>query len=171
MTDIAYIGIGSNLGDRRTYLTAGWDELHAIPGVELHAVSSLYETAPVGFTEQPAFLNAVFSARVDLPPRELLCAMQRIEIKHHRQRRIHWGPRTLDLDLLLHGNCRIDTEDLLLPHPHMTVRAFVLAPLCEIAPDLRHPVTGKLLADSLRELDDDQGVQRVGPFPLAETNF
>lgn len=167
---LAYIGIGANLGDRRIYLTAGLAELLAVPGIELHAISSVYATAPIGYTDQPPFLNAVFSVHTSLLPRDLLRAMQRIENSHHRQRRIHWGPRTLDLDLLLYGTWRIDTGDLLLPHPQMTERAFVLAPLGEIAPDLRHPVTGKPFADSLRELDEDQGVRRIGPFPLPETN-
>jgi len=164
------VGIGSNLGDRQTHLTDGLAGLLAVPRIELHAVSSVYATAPFGYTDQPAFLNAVFAVHTGLSPQDLLRAMQHIENSHHRQRRIHWGPRTLDLDLLLYGTCRIDTGDLLLPHPHMTARAFVLAPLCEIAPDLRHPVTGEPFTDSLRELGEDQGVQRIGPFPLPETN-
>ena len=170
MAELAYIGIGSNLDDRRAYLASGLAQLLAVPRIELHAVSSVYETAPIGYTDQPPFLNAVFSVRTDLPPQDLLHAMQRAENSHHRQRRIHWGPRTLDLDLLLYGACRIDAGNLLLPHPHMTARAFVLVPLCEIAPDLRHPVTGKPFADSLRELGEDQGVQGAGPFPLSATN-
>lgn len=165
MTELAYIGIGSNLGDRLAELASGLAELLAVPGVELDAVSSIYETDPVGYLDQPAFLNAVFSVRAALEPQDLLRAMQRIETDHHRQRCIHWGPRTLDLDLLLYGTIQLTSGDLLLPHPRLTERAFVLAPLGEIAPALRHPVTGKPFAASLRELGDYTKVRRTGPFP------
>ena len=166
MTELAYIGIGSNLGNRSAFLAAGLAELTAIAGVDLEAVSSVYETAPVGYLDQPSFLNAVFSARTALPPLELLRAMQRIESDHQRQRQIHWGPRTLDLDLLLYGPVQFETEELTLPHPHLAERLFVLAPLCEIAPDLRHPATGESLTASLQRLDGDQSIHRVGAYPL-----
>jgi len=166
MAEQAYIGIGSNLEDRRAYLQAGLTEVVAVPGVELEAVSSVYETAPLGPVDQPFFLNAVFSVRTTLSPAKLLGAMQAIENRHHRQRRIRWGPRTLDLDLLLYGQVQVETEDLVLPHPHMAERCFVLVPLCEIAPDLRHPRTGRPFAAGLRELDCARQARRVGPLSL-----
>jgi 2-amino-4-hydroxy-6-hydroxymethyldihydropteridine diphosphokinase len=165
MAELAYIGIGSNLGDRQAELVSGLAGLLAVPGVELDAVSSVYETDPVGYLDQPAFLNAVCSVRTALEPQDLLRAMQRLEADHHRQRRIPWGPRTLDLDLLLYGTIQLTTGDLLLPHPQMTERAFVLVPLGEIAPGLRHPVTGKPFAASLRDLGDHAAVRCMGPFP------
>lgn len=166
MTELAYIGIGSNLGDRRAHLETGLEELTAVPGVKLESVSSAYETAPQGYTDQPSFLNAVFSVRTTLSPHDLLLIMQEIENRHHRHRHLHWGPRTLDLDLLLYGDCRIETEDLVLPHPRITERCFVLAPLCEIAPDLCHPCSGQLFTENLQTIASAQQFHRVDPLKI-----
>jgi len=168
MAELAYIGIGSNLGDRGAYLAAGLAGLTTVAGVDLEAVSSVYETAPVGYLDQPSFLNAVFAVRTALPPLELLHTMQGIESDHQRQRQIRWGPRTLDLDLLLYGSLQLETEELALPHPHLAERLFVLAPLCEIAPDLHHPATGEPFAASLKRLDGDQSIHRIGAYPLPD---
>ena len=165
MAELTYIGIGSNLGDRSAFLAAGLAELGAVAGIDIEAVSSIYETAPVGYLDKPSFLNAVFAVRTTLSSLELLHIMQRIESNHQRQRKIHWGPRTLDLDLLLYGSLQLETEELTLPHPHLVERLFVLAPLCEIAPDLHHPATGEPFAASLESLDGDQSIHRVGAYP------
>ena len=166
MPELAYIGIGSNLGDRRAYLESGLEELTAVPGVEFESVSSAYETAPQGYTDQPSFLNAVFSVHTSLSAHELLLTMQEIENRRHRHRHRHWGPRTLDLDLLLYGDHRIETENLVLPHPRIAERCFVLAPLCEITPDLRHPCSGQLFAENLQAIAGTQQFYRVGSLKI-----
>ena len=117
--------MGSNLGDRQAYLQAGLEAIAALKGIRVAAVSSVYETAPVGYTDQPFFLNAVVAVETDIPAAELLASMQAIEARHERQRRVHWGPRTLDLDLLLYGDHLIDTDRLRVPHPHIAERGFV----------------------------------------------
>ena len=162
MPETAYIGIGSNLGDRQAYLQAGLEAVAALPGIRLARVSSVYETAPMGYTEQPFFLNAVLAVEASIPAQQLLDGMQAIEAHHERQRTVHWGPRTLDLDLLLFGDHAIDTDQLRVPHPHMAARGFVLGPLCEIAPELRHPGTGRLFCSYYGELSDDQQVWPSG---------
>ena len=164
MPDRVYIGLGSNLGDRQGYLEAGLADLAAVPGVQFGAISSVYETAPQGFADQPFFFNAAIAVGTTLSPPDLLQIMQQIEERHHRQRTIHWGPRTLDLDLLLYGECRIDTPLLVLPHPHLTERCFVLAPLCEIAPALCHPDTGRPLSSYYQQLDCSRQLRCVGPL-------
>jgi 2-amino-4-hydroxy-6-hydroxymethyldihydropteridine diphosphokinase len=166
MAEKAYVGIGSNLGDRRAYLEAGFTELTAVPGIQLDAVSSVYETAPIGYTNQPFFLNAVFSIQTCIAPEELLQILLQIEKKHHRQRSIHWGPRTLDLDLLLYGERRLDTAQLKLPHPQITERCFVLAPLCEIAPNLCHPCSGKPFRSYYLKLGCTQQLRIAGHLHL-----
>ncbi len=140
-----YIGLGSNLGDRRAFLESGLRQLAQTSGCTYLLASSLYETAPVGPVKQPAFLNAAAHFSVDLSPQEILTRLMAIESAHGRQREIHWGPRTLDPDLLLYGDWLIDTPALQVPHPHLTQRAFVLDPLLEIAPALKHPQTGQPL--------------------------
>lgn len=162
MSDLAYIALGSNLGDRLDHLQSGLNCLQMHPQLELVAVSSVYETEPQGYTQQPTFLNAVCSVRSILPASELLATMQEIENEHQRQRHIHWGPRTLDLDLLLYGNQFFDNDSLVVPHPHMIDRTFVLVPLCQIAPQLRDPLNNRLYSDYLRLLEGPT------PQPVAE---
>ncbi|MGY8824807.1 MAG: 2-amino-4-hydroxy-6-hydroxymethyldihydropteridine diphosphokinase [Candidatus Latescibacterota bacterium] len=159
MSDLSYIALGSNLGDRLHHLQSGLNSLQLLSHVELIAVSSAYETEPQGYIEQPTFLNAVCSVRSTFSAPELLSSMQEIENNHQRQRHIHWGPRTLDLDLLLYGDQRFDSDSLIVPHPHMTERSFVLVPLCQIAPQLRNPLNNRLYTDDLRLLE--------GPNPQA----
>ncbi len=168
MPERAYIAIGSNLGDRHAYLQAGLRAIAALPGTRLAAVSQVYETSPVGPVAQPDFLNAVFALETSLTPLPLLAALLAIEKKHQRQRRIHWGPRTLDLDLLLYGECVVASAELILPHPHMHERSFVLVPLCEVAPHLRHPLTGRPFAAYLAALNS-RAAKAVGPLALADS--
>ena len=165
MPERAYIAIGSNLGNRRAYLEAGLREVAALPNTRLVAVSHAYETPPLGPVEQPDFLNAVFAIETSLAPESLLAALLATEKKHQRQRRIHWGPRTLDLDLLLYGEYIFKSATLTLPHPHIHERSFVLVPLCEIAPHLRHPVTGRPFAAYLAALNGREA-KAVGPLTL-----
>lgn len=128
----ACLSLGSNLGDRLAFLQAGLDGLEAEPLIEVIRVSSVYETDPWGLTDQPAFYNAVVRVRTALLPLALLRACQRIERRSKRKREIHWGPRTLDIDILTLGCLRMDIPRLTLPHPRMQERDFVLVPLAEI---------------------------------------
>ena len=166
MSETSYVALGSNLGDRRAYLESGLAALAAVSGVMVEAVSSVYETAPVGYLDQPLFFNAVTALRTALSPEELLQALRRIENAHCRQRLVHWGPRTLDLDLLLHGSRVLRTSELELPHPRMLERCFVLAPLCELAPELCHPCTGRPFSAHYRELDCRGQLQPAGSLRL-----
>jgi len=134
--------------------------LGRVPGVQVVAVSSLYATAPVGREDQPEFLNAVAEVRTSLSPRELLAACLGIEASLGRIRTERWGPRTIDLDLLLHGETQLAEDALTLPHPRMSERAFVLAPLAEIAPGLR--LGGTSVADRVAAIDRS-GVRRLEP--------
>ncbi len=167
MLERAYIAIGSNLGDRQAYLEAGLREVAALPNTRLAEVSQAYETPPVGPVAQPDFLNAVFAIETALAPEPLLVALLAAEKKHQRQRRIRWGPRTLDLDLLLYGERVVASADLTLPHPHMHERSFVLVPLCEIAPRLSHPITGQPFA-AYRAALNGRAAQAIGPLARPE---
>jgi len=141
-----YIGLGANLADPRRRVEQALVELRTLPESELMAVSSLYQTAPVGPADQPDFINAVARLDTDLEPLMLLAALQRIEHRHGRIRNgQRWGPRTLDLDILLIGEQVLRLPNLRVPHPRMQARAFVLGPLAEIAaPWLEIPGHGRL---------------------------
>lgn len=159
----AYIALGANLGDRERTLHSAIAALRQLGSLE--AVSSFYGTAPVGVVEQPDFLNAVVALRTALPPQKLMAALLRIEQQHGRDRSISVpkGPRTLDLDLLSYGDVAMESPTLTLPHPSLAERRFVLAPLAEIAPNWRHPITGKTAAALLAALPRtaDQAGQTV----------
>lgn len=131
----AYLSLGSNLGDRLGYLTEAVRRLQA-PHCQVTRTSSVYETAPWGKTDQPAFLNMAAAVETKLDPYELLRHILSVEQAQGRVRLERWGPRTVDIDMLLYGQERLATADLDLPHPRMAERAFVLVPLLEIAPDL-----------------------------------
>ena len=131
-----YLGIGSNLGDRLAYLQLAVDELARGPAIDVVAVSRVYETAPVGGPPQDAYLNAVVAIDTDREPHDVLHECRRIEARAERVRAERWGPRTLDVDVLLLDDCRVDDEELTLPHPRLWERGFVLAPLRDVAPDL-----------------------------------
>jgi len=130
----AYLGIGSNLGDRLGHLQAAVTGLAAAPGVEVVGVSSVYETAPVGGPEQPDYLNAVVAVDTACAPRELLDLAHRLEAAARRVRTVRFGPRTLDVDVLLVGDEQVHEPDLEIPHPRMAERAFVTVPLRELDP-------------------------------------
>jgi len=137
---IAYIGIGSNIGDRKANLEAAVDMLGNTGGIEAKDVSPFYNTAPVGYPDQPDFLNGVVKIETILSPCELLKICQGIEKKLKRVRTVRWGPRTIDLDILLYSDLIMQDEDLVIPHPHIHEREFVLKPLNDIAPQAVHPV-------------------------------
>lgn len=143
---LAYVALGSNLGDSAAQLRNALDELARLRGSRLLRASSLYRTAPVGIRGQPDFINAAAVFETRLMPLEMLEELLSLEERFGRRRDFFHAPRTLDLDLLLHGGHVIDTPRLQLPHPRMHLRAFVLAPLLEIAPDCRIPGRGMAFA-------------------------
>jgi 2-amino-4-hydroxy-6-hydroxymethyldihydropteridine diphosphokinase len=130
----AYLGLGSNLGERLAHLQRAVDGLAGTADVTVVAVSPVYETDPVGGPTQPDYLNAVVALDTSLTPRELLGVANRLEREAERVRAERWGPRTLDVDVLLVGDERVDEPDLVVPHPRMAVRAFVLVPLADLDP-------------------------------------
>lgn len=148
----AYIALGSNMGDKEGYLNFAVDSFKAnSPLIEVEKVSSYLETEPYGGVEQDDFLNAVMRVRTTFTAHELWQVMADIEKKAKRVRQIHWGPRTLDLDLLFYDEDIIGDEDLVVPHPEIEKRDFVLKPLVEIAPWLRHPISHKTMSQLLQE--------------------
>jgi 2-amino-4-hydroxy-6-hydroxymethyldihydropteridine diphosphokinase len=160
----AFLGLGSNQGDRTALLTEAALRLRRSPGVEILAASSLYATAPVGVLDQPEFLNAVVAVRTSLPPAALLALCQGIEAALGRVRTQRWGPRTIDLDILLYGDLQLAADGLELPHPRLRERAFVLLPLAEIAPELR--LEGRTLAEWAAAADP-AGIRRLAGPPWA----
>lgn len=144
---IAYLSIGSNIGDRVYHLVEAVRALHSYDRVDVLAVSSIYETAPVGYTDQADFLNVAVCVETDVDAHGLLEVCQKVEQGLGRERTIRWGPRTVDLDILLYRIDNIETENLVVPHPRMHERAFVLIPLLEINPAITHPATGKLFSE------------------------
>ncbi|MGZ8585809.1 MAG: 2-amino-4-hydroxy-6-hydroxymethyldihydropteridine diphosphokinase [Actinomycetota bacterium] len=135
MSTTAYLGLGANLGDRLGNLQLAVDALGATPGVRVMRSSRVYETEPVGGPEQPEYLNAVLEVRTDLSPRELLRACLAVEDDMGRVRTERWGPRPIDIDVLTYGTETIDEPDLVVPHPRMHERGFVLVPLAELDAD------------------------------------
>lgn len=142
----AYVGLGSNLGDREATIRGAVDALAAEPGVAVAAVSDLVDTEPVGVVDQPRFLNGVAAVDTELPARDLLAVLLDVERRFGRDRSgaVPQGPRTLDLDLLLYGDAVVDEPGLRVPHPRLHEREFVLGPLSELAPDLEVPGKGKV---------------------------
>lgn len=134
-----YLSLGSNLGDRKAQLQEAVRLLQTNPSISNIKMSSIYETAPVGYLDQDAFLNLVIRLETSLSPLELLDICQEIEQALHRERLVRWGPRTVDLDVLLYGQEQLATERLTIPHPRMYERAFVLVPLQELMPSLILP--------------------------------
>ena len=158
MTTTCLIALGSNLGERLENVRAGVRGIAAIGGVEVVSVSKLYETAPVGGPDdQGAYYNAAVRAETTLGAAELLRELHRIEAGRERERVIRWGPRTLDLDVLVHGDLVSDDPALQVPHPRQHERRFVLVPVCDVAPELVHPRLGRTMAELLAELPVEVG--------------
>jgi 2-amino-4-hydroxy-6-hydroxymethyldihydropteridine diphosphokinase len=158
----AYIGLGANLGEREATLREAVRRLGTLGTVT--AVSSLYETEPVGYRDQPPFLNAVVALETALPPGDVMRGLLAIEETMGRVRTFRNAPRTLDLDLLLYDDIVLENEELVVPHPRFHERAFVLVPLAEIAPLMRHPAMRKTFAELLADLPGIEGVRRVAPL-------
>lgn len=148
----AYIAVGSNLGDRETYIQNGIAALGANEDCVLEQQSQIIATKPYGGVKQPDFLNGMLKIRTLLSPMELLELLHQIEQEQDRERKVHWGPRTLDLDIIFYDHCVIDQDTLQIPHPDMQNREFVLKPLAELAPYYRHPLIGKTVCQILSEL-------------------
>lgn len=151
----AFIGAGANLGEPIRQIRRAREELEKIPGARLLAASSLYRAQPVGPVAQPPFINAVFALECRMSPSELLALLLGVEQKLGRARKERWGPRVIDLDLLLHGEAVISEPGLKVPHPRLPGRRFALAPLAEVAPDLVHPVLEKSVSELLAALPPD----------------
>jgi 2-amino-4-hydroxy-6-hydroxymethyldihydropteridine diphosphokinase len=157
-----FIGLGSNMGDRLQWLRLAVGRLAETPGIEVDRVSSVYETEPVGPLAQAWFLNAVVALHTTLEPMALLSCTQSIEQALERVRHSRWGPRTIDLDILLYDGLELRQPTLQVPHPELCHRAFVMIPLLELAPDLALP-DGTRVSQRLRALTSHQAVHRIAP--------
>lgn len=160
---IAYVGLGSNLGEREQFLQHAVQRISQLPNVQIEAHSSIYHTEPVGYVEQPIFLNMVIRIRTTMEPEPLLASLLEIELELGRTREIHWGPRTIDLDLLWMEHTTHSSQILTLPHPYMLERAFVLVPLLECC----HPTHLQLKQQAERHLSNlpDQGEVKLWTNP------
>ena len=155
-----YIALGTNLGDRLANLRAA---LHSFsPDFRLVAASRIFETPPWGFTDQPAFLNMAVHARTNLSPAESLAKLKQLEVELGREQTFRWGPRLIDLDILFYDDLVLNTPPLVIPHPRLHERGFVLVPLMDIASDLVHPVLDKMIRQLLAAVDAN------GILPFAE---
>jgi 2-amino-4-hydroxy-6-hydroxymethyldihydropteridine diphosphokinase len=156
MPTIAYIGLGSNIGDKQGFCLKALELLGRAGRVK--RVSSYYCTEPVGYRAQEDFINAVCELETSLSPEQLLAACRAVEDELGRRRSLRWGPRTIDLDILLYGDRVVETPGLTIPHPFLASRGFVLIPLCEIAPQVVHPIFKKTADLLLQELQDPHRV-------------
>jgi 2-amino-4-hydroxy-6-hydroxymethyldihydropteridine diphosphokinase len=146
-----FLGLGSNLGDRAKNIRRAVELIGSIGGTRVVSVSSLYETEPVGYADQPDFINAATEIETALTPRGLLCEIKGIERSMGRKETFRFGPRLIDIDILLFGDLIVDEPDLVIPHPRMLERRFVLVPLVEIAPQAIHPVSGETVSSHLKK--------------------
>lgn len=163
MAALAFIGIGSNQGDRGENLRRAMERLGGLEDTKVLRASSIYRTEPVGRTDQPEFLNMAAELETSLAPGELMKTLLEIEKGLGRTREERWGPRTVDLDILYYGNQVVKGPDLEIPHPRAHQRAFVLEPLSELAPELVDPISGKTVREMLAGLDRrGQGVEKAG---------
>ncbi len=156
---VAYVGLGSNLADPKQQVTLALQALAKLPETTFLKASSLYQSDPMGPSDQPDYINAVAALDTELSPITLLRELQALENQHQRVRQQHWGPRTLDLDLLLYADQTVALADLTVPHPGLNERNFVIVPLSEIASDLRLP-DGQLLADLFKQCSQ-RGLKRL----------
>jgi 2-amino-4-hydroxy-6-hydroxymethyldihydropteridine diphosphokinase len=161
---IAYVGLGSNIGERAQHLAQACATLDRHPAIEVSAVSSLYHTAPLGYTDQAWFLNAVVQLHTSLHPHALLAITQATERRLGRVATFRWGPRVIDIDILLYEALQLRTPYLSIPHVALQERAFVLVPLAEIAPHVVLP-SGRTVRELLHVSTPDESIRRVGPFP------
>ncbi|WP_027410159.1 2-amino-4-hydroxy-6-hydroxymethyldihydropteridine diphosphokinase [Anoxybacillus tepidamans] len=159
MDNYAYIALGSNIGERFQYLREAVRRLESHERISVIQTSSIYETDPVGYTQQNKFLNMVVQVKTSLSPFALLEVTQKIEIDLGRKRIIKWGPRTIDLDILLYNHENIETEQLTIPHPRIAERAFVLVPLLELNRNIKIPNAEQNLALVINQLPDKEGVR------------
>ena len=164
---MVYLALGSNLGDRLSNLSAAIDALS--PEVRSEACSPVYETPPWGYSEQPSFLNQVIRAETNLEPLDLLGHLKATELKLGRQPGFQNGPRLIDIDILFYEYLIFQSEDLVIPHPRLSERAFVLAPLVDLAPDLRHPLLGQTAQELLARVDA-AGIHWFAPGECGETD-
>ena len=155
---VAYIGFGSNIGDRLSHIQNAIHTLSKTEEITLQKISSVYTTDPVGYEAQAQFLNGVAAVQTSLSPLSLLHTLKHIETAIGRKHRIRWGPREIDLDILIYGNLCVQTEKLVIPHPEMHLRGFVLVPLAEIAPDLVHPVFQETIQTLHNRLENSKSI-------------
>ena len=166
----AYLGLGTNLGAREDNLKRAAHLLTSSTSIQLIRSSSIYETAPWGYANQPQFLNCVLEVETGLSPNELFRCVKGLEADMGRQPSSRYGPRIIDLDILLYGDQTVQQPDLQIPHPRLHQRAFVLIPLAELAPDLVHPTLSITIGQLARDAQDQGGVTRIGP-PLDPTRI
>jgi len=161
MGHIAYIGIGSNVGNKVDQCEKAISEILKVDRHKLLVKSSLFKTKPIGYTSQDWFVNGVIKIETDLEPLDLLRVLKTIESQLGRKETFRWGPRTIDLDILIFDDREMRTEELQIPHPLLHERQFVLIPLAEIDRDLVHPVLKKTIGELLNNLKEDQGVEKL----------
>lgn len=159
MNHTVFIALGTNLGKRKANLRAAIKALP--PDVTVLAESHVYETPPWGYEDQPAFLNMAVKAETEMEPEPLLKYLKQLEVELGREQNFRWGPRLIDLDILFYDDLVIDTPPLVIPHPRLHERAFVLVPLADVAPEVVHPVLQRTVSELLTRIDR-QGINRIG---------
>jgi len=159
-----YLSLGSNLGDRLGFLKRGIDLISEVPELKIQKVSSVYETEPVGYAAQPDFLNLAVSILTTIDPRKLLQTLKEIEMKIGRIHRQRWHEREIDIDIIFYGDELVNSDELVIPHPRMHLRKFVLQPLNEIASNFVHPSRQKTVSQLLSDCPDNSQINRLKQF-------